>query len=311
MSAPYARDLDLNLLRVFLVVAECGSVTEAAARLYLTQPAVSAALKRLSDTIRAPLFERSGRRLALNARGTRLLETARPHLAALLEATLAPTAVDLRAADRKIRLGLSDSNEELFLPPLLRALTRDAPRLRLVVTPVQFRTVGPAFASGAIDIAITVADDLPSGIVRTPLYAGGFVAVFDPKHTRLGRAPTLEHYLAQPHVVVSYNGDLRGAVEDLLGIARDVRVSIGSFHAVGAIVEGSPLVATVPEIVARDVVRRRPRLRTARLPFSMAGASMDLLHRRSQEDDGAHALVRRHLVTIAARLRARPRAPAR
>ena len=45
MPKVYGRDLDLNLLRVFAVVAECGSVTAAAARLYLTQPAVSAAVR--------------------------------------------------------------------------------------------------------------------------------------------------------------------------------------------------------------------------------------------------------------------------
>jgi LysR family transcriptional activator of mexEF-oprN operon len=43
MNAVYGRDLDLNLLRVFIVVAETGSVTAAADRLYLTQPAISAA----------------------------------------------------------------------------------------------------------------------------------------------------------------------------------------------------------------------------------------------------------------------------
>ena len=61
MHGIYEKDLDLNLLRVFVVVAEAGSVTEAASRLYLTQPAVSAALKRLTSTVGAPLFVRAGR----------------------------------------------------------------------------------------------------------------------------------------------------------------------------------------------------------------------------------------------------------
>ncbi len=55
------RDLDLNLLRVFVAVAQEGSVTKAAGRLYLTQPAVSAALQRLARAIGAPLFARHGR----------------------------------------------------------------------------------------------------------------------------------------------------------------------------------------------------------------------------------------------------------
>ena len=84
MRETYGRDLDLNLLRVFAVVAETGSVTQAAGRLYLTQPAVSAALRRLHDAVGAPLFARLGRGLVLTARGERLLAQARPHLQALV-----------------------------------------------------------------------------------------------------------------------------------------------------------------------------------------------------------------------------------
>ena len=86
MNEDYARDLDLNLLRVFVVAAEAGGVTAAARRLYLTQPAVSAALKRLASTIGAPLFARHGRGLVLTTRGQATLraETERlSHLAAV------------------------------------------------------------------------------------------------------------------------------------------------------------------------------------------------------------------------------------
>ena len=72
MTENYGRDLDLNLLRVFAVVAETGSVTQAAARLYLTHPAVSAALRRLTTAVGAPLFVRQGRGLVLGSRGARL-----------------------------------------------------------------------------------------------------------------------------------------------------------------------------------------------------------------------------------------------
>ena len=61
MSEVYGRDLDLNLLRVFVVVAAAGSVTRAAAQLYLTQPAISAALRRLQASIGEPLFTAASR----------------------------------------------------------------------------------------------------------------------------------------------------------------------------------------------------------------------------------------------------------
>ena len=68
----YGRDLDLNLLRVFAVVAEEGSITLAATRLYVTQPAVSAAMRRLTDFIGAELFSRQGRGVVLTTRGAEL-----------------------------------------------------------------------------------------------------------------------------------------------------------------------------------------------------------------------------------------------
>src|SRR6185369_6804906 len=100
MPGAYERDLDLNLLRVLIVVADTGSVTEAAKQLYVTQPAVSAALRRLTASVGAPLFVRAGRRLALSARGRALSERARPHLEALVAATQASAGFDPKTTER-------------------------------------------------------------------------------------------------------------------------------------------------------------------------------------------------------------------
>lgn len=298
MDLSYARDLDLNLLRVFVVVAETGSVTSAAARLYLTQPAISAALKRLAIAVGASLFAKQGRGLVLTSRGEELLATARPHLTALVDAALAPPAFDPKSSDRTIRLGLSDSNEA-WLPALLRVLGREAPRMRLVVLPVQFRTVGAALTSGAIDVAVTVADELPAGTARQTLYVGGFVCLFDPRHARVGARLTRARYLAHRHIVISYNGDLRGIIEDLLGVNRDVAISVPTFHSVGALVEGGPLLATVPAMVARAIIAQRPKLRTTELPFRLGSAPMELLWRRALDEDRAVQFVIGHVRRIA------------
>ena len=304
MAQTYARDLDLNLLRVFVVVAESGSLTKAADRLYLTQPAISAALKRLQQAVGAPLFAREGRGVALTARGQRTLERARPLLSSLVDAALAPEAFDPRESDRTVRLGLSDAADTWLLPSLLTTLAREAPRMRVVVLPVQFRTVGQALASGSVDLAVTVADELPAGIGRRTLFVGGFVCLYDPRHARVGRALTRARYFAHDHVVVSYNGDLRGVIEDALGVERKVRVSVPSFHPVGSVVEGSALLATIPERVAREIVAQRPRLRTIALPFPLTRTPMELLYRTALADDRALAFVTETIVTLSAAARA-------
>ncbi|HEX3777077.1 MAG TPA: LysR family transcriptional regulator [Polyangiaceae bacterium] len=302
MNQIYERDFDLNLLRVFVVVAEAGSVTGAAERLYLTQPAISAALRRLTGRVGEALFAREGRGLTLTTRGKRLLDTAQPHLAALIGAALAPAAFDPETSEDTVRIGLSDANESWLLSPLLRVLRREAPRLKLVILPIQFRTVADAFAEGRLDLALTVADDLPAGTGRKPLFFGGFVCLFDPRSLDFPKRPTIERYLAEEHVIVSYNGDLRGVVEDLLGLRRKVRISVPTFTQVGAALDGTGLVATVPDVVARDSIKTRPHLRTAIKPFGLSSTPMELLWRKAAEGEGAVSFVRKHIEHIAAQI---------
>lgn len=298
MHENYARDLDLNLLRVFAVVAEHRSVTQAAARLYLTQPAVSAALRRLTTAVGAPLFVRQGRGLALTARGDQLLARTQLHLAALVEAALAPAAFDPRTSERTLRLGLSDAAEVWLLPALLRVLERCAPHMRVISIPVNFRTVGDALTAQRLDAAITVADELPPAIRREPLYESRFVCLFDPRHARVRRLREAD-YFAHDHVVVSYNGDLRGIVEDLLRKQRTIRCSVSTFANLGGLLDGSALLATVPDLVAHHIQQVRPQLRIRRLPFELPGGASELLWPTTAEDDEPCRFARDRLREIA------------
>jgi len=295
----FGRDLDLNLLRVFAVVAETGAVTEAAKRLYLTQSAVSAALRRLTTAVGAPLFLRNGRGIALTNRGERLRAGLDAHLGPLVEAALAPATFDPASAERTLRLGLSDSAELWGLPPLLRILEREAPRIRIVAIPVQFRTVGAELASG-LAAAITVADELPATIRRERLFYGGFTCLYDPRHAKL-RTLTEAEYFARDHVIVSYNGDLRGIVEDTYGKARKVRCSVSSFANIGAIVDGTAMLATIPELVAVKIVATRPHLKTKPLPSTLKieGSHAELLWPAVTDDDEPCKFVRAKIRAIA------------
>jgi len=297
MPKNYGRDLDLNLLRVFAVVAETGSVTEAASRLYLTQPAVSAALRRLKNTIGTPLFVRSGRGLVLTSRGERLRDEVHPNLQRLVDAALAPTSFDPKTSDRTLRIGLSDSAELWMLPTFLRALEHEAPNMRVIAVPVQFRTVGAALAN-RLDMAVTVADELPPSIRRQRLITGGFTCLYDPRHARL-RTLTEAQYFDHEHVIVSYNADLRGIVEDMFGKTRKIRCSVSSFPSLGALIEGTSMLATVPEIVARQILSVRPHLKTKPLPFKIRGSFWELLWPLSTDDDEPCRFARDKIATIA------------
>jgi len=299
MNTSYGRDLDLNLLRVFVVVASTGSVTAAAAQLYLTQPAVSAALRRLNTAVGAPLFVRHGRGVALSSRGRELLARVQPLLEGLVDAALRPDPFDPETSRRVLRVALADSADSWLLPPLLRTLASEAPLMQLVVVPVQFRTAEATLNSGRVDAAVTVADELPESVEREPLFHDGFVCLYDPRYVRVSRRLTQDQYLAHDHVIVSYNGDLRGIIEDVYQRTRRVRCSIASFASVGALVDGSALLATVPARVAKEVRRTRSHLRTTAVPFELVGAPMELLWPKSLSDDPASAFLRAHIRRIA------------
>jgi LysR family transcriptional regulator, mexEF-oprN operon transcriptional activator len=309
----FGRDLDLNLLRVFAVVGETGGITEAAKRLYLTQSAVSAALRRLTTAVGAPLFLRSGRGIALTSRGERLRAGLKAHLGPLVEAALAPATFDPATAERTLRLGLSDSAELWGLPPLLRVLEREAPGIRIVAVPVQFRTVAAELTSG-LAAAITVADELPATIRRERLFYGGFTCLYDPRHAKVRKRTLSEaEYFAHDHVVVSYNGDLRGIVEDLIGKNRKVRCSVSSFAHIGAIVDGTAMLATIPELVAVKILAARPHLKTKPLPPTMKieGSHAELLWPAVTDDDEPCKFVRAKVREIAKTVQGTKRPPIR
>jgi LysR family transcriptional activator of mexEF-oprN operon len=173
--------------------------------------------------------------------------------------------------------------------------------MRLVAVPVQFRTVAAAFAAG-LDAAITVADDLPATIRRERLFFGGFTCLYDPRHARLRGKLTEAEYFARGHVIVSYNADLRGIVEDLLGHAgkvRKVRCSVSSFARVGALIDGTAMLATIPELVAAQIRLTRPHLKTKALPFHIEGAHSELLWPAAADDDEPSRFARAKIRQIA------------
>ncbi len=281
----YGRDLDLNLLRVFAVVAEAGSITRAAARLYVTQPAVSAAMRRLTAFVGADLFSRQGRGVVLTARGNELLAATRAYLEPLVAAAVAMPSFDPKQSTASVRIGLVDGAEPVIVPPLYQALSREAPRVQLLFVPVQFRTIEDLLLTKKVDVALCVADLLPRSISRRVLVSASLVCLYDARFRKLPKKPSERDYFACEHVAVSYAGDARGVIEDATGKTRLVRVSVPSFSYVADVLEGTALVATVPAPLAQHVARTRPHLKSAPLPVALDLPQLELLWLRSSDDD--------------------------
>jgi LysR substrate binding domain len=234
------------------------------------------------------------------------LTAARAHLAPLVAAATAAPTFDPKESTATIRLGLTDSMEAVLFPTFYTLLRTEAPRMKLVVTLIQFRTVEEAMLSGRIDTAVTVADELSRSIFRQPLDLGSqsaqaFVCLYDARFARFATKISEKEYFSRQHVVVSYAGDFRGVVEDALGKARDVRVSVPGFEYVGRVVDGSPLLATVPGLCAAPIMRSHPNLRSAALPFAIPIPlqPMELLWSRVTDADVAARFVRGLIIRAA------------
>jgi LysR family transcriptional activator of mexEF-oprN operon len=203
-----------------------------------------------------------------------------------------------------VRIGISDGMSALLVPVFASLLRSEAPRMTMIVALTQFRNVEDALLSGKIDTAVGVADEMSRSILRQPLNFGDegpqpFKCLYDSRFGKFERRISQKEYFAREHVIVSYVGDLRGVVEDYAGRSRNVRVSVPTVGLVGGVVEGSPLLATVPGLCAPPILRAFPRLRATALPFALEPSTIELLWSRVTDEDEVARFVRGLLVRAA------------
>lgn len=145
------RQLDSELLRTFLAIAEAGSVTGGAARINRSQSAASLQIKSLEETVGRPLFSRHGRGVALTAAGERLLPTAR-RVARTLDAALAELRSETLSG--ALRLGAPDDHGDAALT---RMIAEFGARHRMVELEARCEagtTFGAALDAGRLDLAV-------------------------------------------------------------------------------------------------------------------------------------------------------------
>ena len=143
--------LDSDLMRSFLAVADTGSVTHAAARLFRTQSAVSLQIKRLEETLGQPLFIRQARGVELTPRGEQLLPYARRVVQTLDEAAIALREKPLVGP---VRVGIPDEYSGTVLPRALAAFDARHEGVQVSVRVDHSSALLEAMDEDLIDIAV-------------------------------------------------------------------------------------------------------------------------------------------------------------
>lgn len=154
-----ARDLDIDLIRTFIAVADHASMTAAANVRYLTQSAVSQQIKRLEDMLGQALFERDRRGLKLTPAGERLIAKGR-RLIALNDDIWAEMAGG--SVSGKVRLGLPYDLVEPCIAPVIKAYAAAYPQVDISLTCAASPELISSLAAGALDLAVVEEPQGPS-----------------------------------------------------------------------------------------------------------------------------------------------------
>lgn len=243
--------LDLNLLVVLDAVLAERSVTHAASRVGLSQPAVSNALARLRHQLGDPLLVRRGGGMQPTPYAERLEGPLRDLLARLSSVLARRRGFDPATARGPVTVAASDYVSRILVPPLVERIANTAPHLDLIVRAHNQRLPTEDLASGAILMVLGFFWDVEAPLVASHLLDEQLACLVPEGELPL----TLDRYLSLPHVLVSQSGRPTGHVDALLrarGMTRRVRTVVPHFLAVPAVLRRTGGVATVPARLAQE-----------------------------------------------------------
>ena len=246
---PLFDKIDLHLIRVLHTVLTERSVSKAAIRLGMHQPAVSASLKRLRDFAGDPLLVRSGSGMVPTDAALRMVAPAASILQAAAMLFSDARGFEPATATNTFRLAASDYLDPLFLPQLVAQIKAQAPLCRIEIDPLADSSDYRAkLANGELDVVIgnwpTPPDDLHLG----RLFDDEVVCLVGKDHPAVRRGWDVAAWLAAEHIAPSaMHPGAKGVIDDYLdsqGLMRNIVARCPHFGLIPAMVASTLLVLT-------------------------------------------------------------------
>lgn len=288
------RTLDLNLLRVFDEVMSERSLTRAAEKLSITQPAVSNAMRRLRDAVGDELLVRHGQGVQPTARALALWPVVREALASLAD-NLAPERFEPATAKTTLVLAMADATAATLIPHLVEILEAEAPGVTVRILPLTTRDPRGLLDEEDADMAVgnfpAVLADLTaraqSGALvayeSRRLYDGQYVAAMRRDHPLARQPLTLEHYCAARHALVSFSGRAWGFIDEALaslGKKRHIALTVNQYGTAARVVAQTDLVTVLPRHFV-PITKMAHLLHIHTLPLDVMAVHVDALwHKR-------------------------------
>jgi len=254
---------DLNLLRVLDALLIEHSTVRAGERLGLSQPAVSAALKRLRLSLGDELFFRSGQKLEATEFALSLKKPLQDVLSRIEALIRAQDVFDPATAEHRFRISGSDFFAEMLMPALAEYLTAHAPSLRVHLVDLVPDDRVDTMASQEVDFALLPETPLPEWAEGQPVFSSSFSVIARKAHPRTteralaqGDVMPLDLFCELQHVLFSTEGNPKGIGDEALariGRERNVVMTLPVFSGVYRAVASSDLIALLPSAFAHRV----------------------------------------------------------
>ena len=294
--------LDLNLLVTLETLLAERNVTKAAARLHLSQPAVSAQLSRLRDLFDDPLLIPAQRGMTPTAKALELLDPLRQALDQVRATLATHRTFDPARAQLTVAIACTDYFQVALVEPLAVALRTRAPGVRLALRNLDLARLDAQLTRGEIDLALMNPRVAPPNLRSRQLFDERYVLIGRRGHPRLRGGITVEAFAQLDHVIVSpRGGGFVTPVDDALvalGHRRNVVLSAASFLFVPEIVSQSDFVALVPERLVRG---RAGKLEVLDPPFPVEGFAVGMVWHERNHGHGGQRWIRETIVSLAGR----------
>ena len=280
--------LNLNLLVTLETLLVERNVTKAAARLHLSQPAVSTQLNRLRHEFDDLLLIPAQRGMTPTAKAMELLDPLRQALDQVRATVASHRNFDPAKAKLTFAIACTDYLQAAVVKPLVVELRTRAPGIRVALRNLDVPQLEAQMARGDVDLALMTPQAAPPSLRTRHLFDERYVLIGRRKHPRLRDEITVAQFAKLEQVIVSLDGG--GFVTPVdsalaaLGHRRNAVLSAASFLFVPEIVSHSDFVALVPERLVRD---RANKLKVMDCPFPVEGFAVGMVwHERSHGHSG-------------------------
>jgi DNA-binding transcriptional LysR family regulator len=285
---------DLNLLPVFVALMEERSVTRAAERLGITQPALSNALNRLRDMLRDPLFIRERYGMKPTQMAEELAPVIGGMLASIDDVILGQQNFDPAQATRLFTVAPNSYVEFALIPAIVAQLRERASGIKLRLIPFGNDLIETGAMSGTTELVLGRIIDPPDNMVVQHLMDDSLACVVRADHPDVSVALSQEQYERLKHVNVLPPGRMRAGLFQALeqrGLKREVAVSVTHFLAVPEIVAVTDYCATLPSLICQRLARD-PRLKVLPAPVDLGTFPVEMAWHMRYRHDPAHRWLR-------------------